>query len=369
MKRLLILGAWVLLSFGLRAAQTAQTHLFCLSLRFQQGVYHSSSGDFTMDLSTVSLASPNGELAPTFSSPDLFSSFLQYDTLFDEVVQEGEIDLNLPPFADVNNDGFDDFYESSVAVAGTSTGFFSSVIGQGTVRASWSRRAGSASGTCVLSFKNASGGALGDYTHTFELIEYTGPLVYTPGTNRVTGAVNLTRTGDDTSEWTGPIEFIKAATNRFDELILQHGAWTNAFSQTVNFSNDIDSFLRDLTLTTNYYGFLDFDDGDPNTSDPDYFTWILSIDDSNDADGDGIPDFSDDPGPTEEPVLFLAPTSANLSLTISGVVGRMHEVQQSSSLSHTNWNTVLTVTLTNTSQTVSLPLPADAASFWRVHLL
>ena len=43
-------------------------------------------------------------------------------------------------------------------------------------------------------------------------------------------------------------------------------------------------FLRDQTAwPTNYYGYVQFADGDVATATPDYLTWILSIDDANDA--------------------------------------------------------------------------------------
>ncbi|PYK96255.1 MAG: hypothetical protein DME19_20340 [Verrucomicrobia bacterium] len=222
----------------------------------------------------------------------------------------------------------------------------------------------------MLSLKSSIG-PLGDFTHPFEVLEYTGPLNYTPGASNVTGAVNLTQTGDPSSQLTGPIQFRKLPTNRFDELLLQHSVWTNASSQTIHIGNDIDSFLRDLTLKTNYYGFVDFDDGDPNTPDADYGSWVLSIDDSNDSNGNGIPDFSDDVSSTgaRPPSLTLTPGGANLSLSISGTVGRTHEVQQITSLSQTNWATVSSVTLTNDPQSVSLSSPTNVTSFWRVRVM
>ena len=149
MKRLLILGIGlaVLLSASLvsHAAQTAQARIFCLSLRLQQGVYHGFD-DVTLDLSTISLDTPNGELAPSFDNPDHFSGFRLYDTLFDEVVEEGEIDLDTPAFADANGNGFDDFFEVSQGVSGASAGAYSSAVDSGPVQATWSRAAGSKAG-------------------------------------------------------------------------------------------------------------------------------------------------------------------------------------------------------------------------------
>jgi hypothetical protein len=109
-------------------------------------------------------------------------------------------------------------------------------------------------------------------------------------------------------------------------------------------------------------------DGDPNTGEPDYLYWNLSVDDANDADHDTIPDFSDDPQttPVRQPKLTLALNANHLLLTISGDVGRMHEIQQLTALGSTNWQPVQSVTLTNDPQAVSLTLPTGDSSFWRV---
>jgi len=369
MKRILACGIGVLLSASInysQAAQTAQATLFCLSLRFQQGVYHGAAGDITLNLSTIDLHTPNGELAPTFDSPDHYSGFILYDTLIDEVVTAGSIDLDTPAFADANDNGFDDFFESSQAGAGTSTGTYTSPGGNGTLRATWSRAAGSKDGTYALAFGSGQT-ALGTWQGTFELLEYAGPLNYTAESNKVSGAVRLLQTGATDNMLAGPIEFTKVPTNRFDELNLKHAVWTNASAQTFGISNDIDTFLRDLSLKTNYYGYVDFEDGDANTSEPDYYTWVLSIDDLNDSDGDGIPDFSDDPGSVtvRQPTVLLSITDTNLLFSISSTIGRTVEIQEVASLGLTNWLIVSSFAPTNDPQVVALPRP-NGTRFWRL---
>ena len=316
-----------------------------------------------LDLSTISLDSPNGELAPTFDTPSQFSGFRISNPDTGDIVEDGEIDLNTPDFADVNGDGFDDFFDASQAVSGVSTGIYASVIDSGTVKATWGRPSGSKEGTCVLSVKSRMVGALGDFTHTFELLEYKGPLNYTPGTNKVSGTLDLTQTGDPTSKLTGPIQFIKVPTNRFDEFKLQHAVWTNASSQTFHISNDFDSFFRDLGLKTNYFGLVEFDD-------PDYNLWFLSIDDVNDSDNDGIPDLSDDPGSgtVQRPTVLLSLGNSNLSFTISSTVGRTVEIQEITSLSQTNWATVSSISPTNDPQVVTLSRPTEGTKFWRLRI-
>jgi len=379
MKRILVFGMGVVLwaSINSHAAQTAQARLFCLSLRFQQGVYHGLSGDITLDLSTINLADlgepafpKNGELAPSFSDPDHYSGFLLYDTLLDDVVLVGEIDLDTPAFTDLNGNGFDDFFEVSEAGSGASTGTYSSFIDSGPVRATWSRAAGSKDGTYALAFGSGQT-SLGTYQGTFEILEFAGPLNYTADSNKVSGAVQLLQTGAPDNVLAGPIEFTKSPTNRFNKLVLRHEVWTNASSETFKISNDIDFFLRNLTLKTNYHGFVDFEDGAPSTSDPDYLTWVLSIDDTNDSDNDGIPDFSDDPGSgtVRRPTVLLSLGPTNLSFSISSTIGRTVELQEITSLSQTNWATIISFAPTNDPQVVPLPRPAEGTKFWRARVL
>jgi hypothetical protein len=52
-------------------------------------------------------------------------------------------------------------------------------------------------------------------------------------------------------------------------------------------------------------------------------------------------------------------------MTISGDVGYLHHVLGTASLTTGNWQTNLSVVLTNDPQTVSLPIPAAATRFWR----
>ena len=57
-----------------------------------------------------------------------------------------------------------------------------------------------------------------------------------------------------------------------------------------------------------YYGFVQTVDGDPTTSWADYIDWYVEIIDTNDGDGDGIPDFTD----PVEPLLSTAGTDLGL---------------------------------------------------------
>jgi hypothetical protein len=354
----LVVIASALLPLIASSQESAAARIWCLSLRFQQGT--DSFGD-TLDLSTITGTS-NGELAP-YKGPTYISLF-SLDLTGQPI--NGTMQLNLPPVADVNSNGFNDFFESALAVGATSSGTYTTVLGNGTVTATWQRSAGSQDGTCSLHLVDSIFGDLGSFNHVFELLEYTGPILFTPGSNSVAGNINLVQTGDPTSRIQGPFQFLKLSTNRFNRLILQPGAWTNSAAQTLTYTNEL--FRRDLPWTTNYYGFVQFADGDLNTPAPDYLTWLMTINDPNDVNHNGVPDFSDDPQappPPRAPLLSLAVSPTNLLLSVSGVVGHTNDLQQTLFLPATNWQTVLSVILTSDPQVVFVTNSSALASFWR----
>ena len=338
------------------STQTAQARVFCLSLRFQEGTAYGS----TLDLSTMGGPPYNGEL-PIYmdTSGNNFGSdyFYLNDNVYGTI--PGTIQyVYLPAFTDANGNGFDDFFEVSQGVATTVTsGYYTTYISSGTISATWSRAAGSKDGTCQLDLVDDTFGDLGTYSCPFELIEYTGPLAYTPGANTVSANINLTQTGNPANTLQGPIAFDKSVADRFNTLTNEPGAWTNAASQTLTFDNEV--FTRDPRWPTNYAGYVYFADGEPSTTAPDYQLWVLSIDDTNDSNANGIPDFSDDPAVVQPraPQLSLALGPTSLLLTISGDVGHVHQIIETASLALPHWTTNQSLTLTNDPQTVSLPLP------------
>jgi hypothetical protein len=160
---------------------------------------------------------------------------------------------------------------------------------------------------------------------------------------------------------------MKSSLNPSNQLTLVGATLTNSALQTFTlFSSSL--IFRDTMLLTNYYGAVEFNDGNPDTAAEDYFTWEISIDDPNDTDLDTIPDFSDNPEIVlpRAPSLVLARGPTNLLLSISGDIGRTHRILQKTVLNSANWTTNLSVQLTNDPQIVSLPLPPAATSFWQV---
>ena len=123
----------------------------------------------------------------------------------------GTIYLDLPPFADANGNGFDDSFEVSQAAGGTSAGEYTTAASAversaplGVVRPV--RRPAPAG--CVWWTTHTA--IWGLIRHTFEVLEYTGSLTYTPGSNTVSGSVNVTNAADQLQ---GPLNFSKSIAN------------------------------------------------------------------------------------------------------------------------------------------------------------
>jgi hypothetical protein len=332
-----------------------------MSARFQKGT---AGGFYTLELTTLDPYSViNGELAPDYTGSYSHSSLfvLNDPTGFDPMV--GNIGLDAPMAADANDNGFSDFFEVSLPISGTTYGRYTvpGVIANGTVRATWNRPADLARGTCVLNLQG-----FGDFTHTFDIMEFKGPISYIPGSPKVVVSMALPDTAWPQNSIGGELQFVKSAADPFNTLDLQPGSLTNWVPETLGFYEA--PFDRDTTWPTNYYGYVELDDDTNSNTYYPYALYLLSIDDLNDADHDGIPDFSDTVSlpPPRRPVLALSFSGSTLSLTISGDVGRMHRIEQAGNLPPTVWNTVQTINLATDPQVVTVPLPQNSIAFWRV---
>lgn len=347
-----------------QASETAKATAYCYSLRFQRGI--DPNGYYYLDLSSLN-GSLNGELAPDFLASGYTHS--AYLNLVDELLGEtlsGAMALDVPDAGDANGDGFPDFFQVSQGVTNLpSAGSYDlAIYGNGSVTGTWNRPARSKDGTCVLRMNLMPFQPVA-FSFGFELLEYKGPLSYTPSKTNVSGSVNLVQTGNTAATFNGPVQFSKSSTDRFNELTLQTGTWTNEVPLPVSYAAHL--FSRDLRWPTNYYGYLEFtDNSNPGTFYP-YGLWMLSIDDLNDANHNGIPDFSDDPGGLpRQPRMEILPGTTNLVLIVHGDAGHVHEIQALSDLASTNWQRTASVTLTNDPQAVSLARPVSGLTFWRV---
>ncbi len=351
-----------------RGSESAQATAFCYSIRFQRGL--EPDGNYYLDLTSTRDVN-NGELAlDCFDSGYTHSAYL---SLVDELLGDtlsGEIVMDVPDGGDANKDGYPDFFQVSQGVTNLSTtgAYRLPVYGDGVTTATWNRHAGSKDGWCALSMKLMPFKSV-TFSLAFEIIEYKGTVTYTPTTTNVSGTVTLAQTGRPESLMGGSVDFTKSPANRFNDLTFRAGVWTNESQQALSYVSHL--VERDETWPTNYYGYLEFDDDNDQATFFPYAVYVLSIDDLNDANHNNIPDFSDDPrseASLRRPQLELVPNGTNLVLTVHGDVGFVHEIQELSDLAAGSWQSVVSVTLTNDPQVISLPLAARAPTFWRVKM-
>lgn len=359
------LGALWLASLHLWGAQPAQVGLHCLSFRLDPASAKSLGINYTLTLGTGPGAAggSNGELAPLFSTNAPTSHGCRFSLESDVLLQPivGNLFLDIPPFTDVNSNSVSDIFEVSQDGSGGSTGLFVDDLTheQGKINASWSRPAGSAAGTCSLAMHSSYLDLT--FVHNLALLEYGSNLVYTPTSGTVTGAVTLTDASSSSNTLSGALVFQKLDA---DNLSLQAGALTNAQNQSWFYMGTApgETIARG---STNYVGFLDVADGDLSTPSADYLTWLILVSDQNDTNQNGIPDLSD-PASPHLPKLALASVKGQLQLSLHGDLGWPYRIQQISTLGQTNWQAIVSVTLTNDPQSVVLPSPKTNPSFWRV---
>lgn len=375
--RLILLVAGLsLLPWMALGAHTAQARMYCVTVRLNQGT--DGLGD-TFSVNSSGTADGAGEIIQWGEPPQrelqpfppiLYTSIAslyvkQYAFTF---VDSGLI-IYLPELVDSDNNGIPDFFEVAQGIdtnAYNGSYHFGLPVGNGAIWTTWLRAPGSSSGTCTDYFPDYPDSPP-TFTHTFDILEYTGSVNYTPGSNTVTAALSLKQTGSPANTYNGTLTFQKSSSDPMNTLALQSGRLADAAQQTHWFTNHV--FSRDAAWPTNYAGYIEFDnDGTQNTYYP-YAFWVLTITDTNDVNGNGIPDFSDDPQPGQStqprpPQLALTLTSTNLLLRISGDVGHLQTVQTSPTLPG-NWQTVTSFTLTNDPQVVPLT-PSDAPAYWRV---
>lgn len=333
----------------------------CLSLRVPPATTESFFEEYRFAIGTGDgPGGSNEELAPLYS---MGYTHVTYGLLFLPGF-EGPISslmfINIPPRTDSNANEVDDFYEVGLAVTPVSTeGYIRDLgFGEEPIIVTWSREADSIFGICTIDIVE-----LGlTFTHTFELYEYAGSYGYTVESHRLRGNFELQRIGNPAQTFIGRSEFI---INNTDTVTLLSGVWTNETEAA--FEHFEIEFHRHIS--DRYVGEFVLQDGDLATVAEDYDIWIVSMIDPRDGDFDNIPDFSDPPRITVvAPALSLRPVGNALELTVVGRVGNTVTVQHTDSLSAPNWTTFTNLTLTLSTQALTVPKSAGGQRFWRAQV-
>ena len=212
---------------------------------------------------------------------------MDYFLIVDYYVDDyGEISIDLGS-ADINSNGIDDFCEKSLSfnksVSGT---WYSSDGGSGGLNGSITRNANSNGGTYSLTAHNTDVGDM-PMSGNFYVGTVSGTIDY----------LEKEKTFSITYRFTFDSQSSPQTIETSYEILDQNRIKVNAkeiFPSTV-FTRNGNTYSAVIVLT----------DGEPITSWPDYQKWLVLIEDTNDADGDGIPDLSDPPEPKGMPWMPL----------------------------------------------------------------
>ena len=358
---------------GWGTAQTTRTNtaavsLYCMSVRFEPGVYSILGIDYVCELfSGFNPDYPNGELYSRLadSGPTHVTSAVLTGP---DLPMVGDLALDVPEQIDGDADGIPDFYEVERAIPGgtVTQGLFFTEGETGTVSATWERSAGSRLGQCVLAFTfpSVSPDPVFRFTHQIEVQQYDGLLRYVPSDGPVQGVVDLAQVDRAAGGLRGPIALLRSPTNS-NLLEFGESTWTDSGGRAVPVTGGI--VEPDSSYAMDYFGAMALTDGDLDTPEVDYEIFLMGIRDPNDVDRDGIPDLSDQGGvEPERPRLRVAWSGGGVELTLSGPVGAAYELQGLVVVPSTNWQTIDTITLTSSNHVVHLAPPSAATAFWRL---
>lgn len=265
--------------------------------------------------------------------------------------------LDVPPFADADDDGIDDFYDVSWPVDGVRT------QGQhpdGNNRpvnftATWTRAAGDSAGSVVLDISSL--GLI--FQTSFQLLRYNGEFSFERENNLRQGFLSLTNALELQDIITGDLSVRVLNTNT---LSYSTTGWTNGAGPVYTIVTNLDVGLT----RTNFVSYWLLEDGYAPTGDFDYRDWIIVLS-SEDKNGDGQLDFTEGTAnPTERPSLeLLRLPNGSLEITVRGTPGQSYTLEFSNAVTGGTWQTSQTVTLTSATQTITVPA-AGSRRFFRL---
>jgi hypothetical protein len=341
-----------------------EVRLYCYDILVYPGkVDFGSIEDEVRVSSKGKFNAPNDELG--FAPPEIPSTHWGAFHYTDGITFEGvafDFEMNIPG-RDANQNGIYDLIEFSQAVPATTTtgryfGNVNSPFGSGNMQMTWSKNANSATGNLRIQFPFNQGTPS---VHTFEILNFSAPWTSAvrEGTT-VHGPVTLTRPGTPSSTLSGELA-VSVAEQGVVKLI------TTSLKDENNLSFQwAPPTTMDLDVTE-FYEFIIVDDGWLYEPTPDFWDWLIVIDDKNDFDGDGQPNLIDPPSdvPPAAPTMQIIRTANGIQLVITGDIGKAYTLESAAALPAATWSNATPVTLTTSPQTIDLPAPT-APMFWRM---
>jgi hypothetical protein len=331
--------------------------LLCLSPQVDPSEAESDIGaDYRLSLTSLEDGSINGEM--TLASSDTGWSHTGYFQMEDLIFGGGFVIpylTDLPTLGDANGNGVDDFFDASMEVPSeTKEGIYQDPTNPQNARpftATWQRDANSNSGSVTISISD-----LGlDFHTTFRILQFDGKFEYNRSGTNLVGQTSFTNVFDPSDTISGPLTLRIRNTNT---LAYSSGTWDGLNDFKYDYSPEDNLDRAGLT----YVSFIDFADGYPATSQPDYQFWFLLVE-SQDANTNSIPDVVEgDIAPPTPPSLQAGKGSGGLEITITGTAGQSYTLQSTTALGGT-WGDEQNVTLQSATQTIIVETPGKAKFF------
>jgi hypothetical protein len=254
--------------------------------------------------------------------------------------------LDVPPYSDENLNGLEDFYDPAAAVENVRTSGLHRNASGGAEEfsATWNRAAGAADGTVVLELPFIGR----RFTHAMSLLAYEGVFEFTREGTNLNGTMSLTNLAAGEDRITGDFSARIVSSNAMD---YPEGAWNGPGEFVYRFV----PWDRLDRVETNFVTFLSFEDGSPETFEPDYLDWVLILE-SGDANGNGILDLVEGATvPVERPRLAVEKAPDGIRITIFAAAGVTCALDSALEVAATNWTEEQSVTLTTGEATLNLP--------------
>src|SRR5579872_5359485 len=241
----------------------------------------------------------SGEARPRAGQPGVYEAdFAIHSSTVNGWPAYGSLTLNLPT-ADADNDGMPDLTQLDQGVNAPVSGtisFDAPAPSSSAFSGTLTRTAGQRAGNYSLAVTNSS-----TLNGTWSVNALAGSITY----SRTNGNVMTFSATNDTDTFTGSTSF---TVNNANQITLPQFTLTRDDSQV--FTVQAGTVFNRTGNT--YVGNAVLFDGLPETSWPDYLNWVFKIADTNDADGNGIPDLSD---------ALPAPPATNSPGCVPGPVG------------------------------------------------
>lgn len=265
--------------------------------------------------------------------------------------------LDVPPFVDADDDGIDDFYDTSRSVDGLRTQGQHPDANNRPVAftATWTRAEGDSTGSVVLDIPYMGL----TFQTSFQLLRYTGEFSFERESNLRRGFFSFTNVNEPQEIITGDLSVRVINTNT---LSYSTTNWTNNNAAIYTIVTNIDLGLA----RTNFVSYWNLEDGYASTGDLDYKDWIMVLS-SGDANGNGQLDFTEGiTNSTERPTLELVRLpNGGLEITVRGTPGQTYTLETANALGAGPWQTSQTVTLTSGTQAITVP-GAGSRRFFRL---